>query len=167
MFFICVLILLIFPDCRIYLFSSLAARVFNKLTRYSLEIARWQAGPAICQGQFFNDGVWPRRSCWQSAEYGRPRHCTVPGVSFSATPTQARAVIANYGISKDACAHIREQPSGLLQQPALRRQWRAATEVTGHSECSRAGGDGSQEVRSHHSSSARTPLVARPPTDQV
>jgi len=25
-----------FSDCRIYLFSSLAARVFNKLTRYSL-----------------------------------------------------------------------------------------------------------------------------------
>jgi len=26
-----------FSDCRIYLFSSLAARVFNKLTRYSLD----------------------------------------------------------------------------------------------------------------------------------
>ena len=26
-----------FSDCRIYLFSSLAARVFNKLTRYSLK----------------------------------------------------------------------------------------------------------------------------------
>ena len=42
--------------------------------------------------------------------------------SFPATPTQARAVIANYGISKDARSRIREQPSGLLQQPALRRQ---------------------------------------------
>jgi len=30
-----VLLLLFFSDCRIYLFSSLAARVFNKLT-YSL-----------------------------------------------------------------------------------------------------------------------------------
>jgi len=30
---LCVL-LLFFSDCRIYLFSSLAARVFNKLTRY-------------------------------------------------------------------------------------------------------------------------------------
>ena len=39
--------------------------------------------------------------------------------------------------------------------------------LQGHSECGRACGDGSQEVRSHHSSSARTPLVARPPTDQV
>jgi len=29
-------LLLFFSDCRIYLFSSLAARVFNKLTRYSL-----------------------------------------------------------------------------------------------------------------------------------
>jgi len=29
--------LVCFSDCRIYLFSSLAARVFNKLTRYSLE----------------------------------------------------------------------------------------------------------------------------------
>jgi len=82
-----------------------------------------RAGSAVCQGQFLNDGVWPRRSCWQSAEYGWPRHRTVPGVSFPATPTQARAVIANYGISKDARARIRKQPSGLLQQPALRRQW--------------------------------------------
>ena len=30
--------------------------------------------------------------------------------SFPATPTQARAVIANYGISQDARARIREQP---------------------------------------------------------
>ena len=58
----------------------------------------------------------------QQPEYGRPRHRTVPGVSFPAMPTQARAVIANYGISKDARARTREQPSGLLQQPALRRQ---------------------------------------------
>jgi len=29
-------LLLFFSDCRIYLFSSLAARVFNKFTRYSL-----------------------------------------------------------------------------------------------------------------------------------
>ena len=35
MFFLCVLLLLFFSDCRIYLFSSLAARVFNKRTRYS------------------------------------------------------------------------------------------------------------------------------------
>jgi len=34
-FSLCVVIL-VFYDCRIYLFSSLAARVFNKLTRYSL-----------------------------------------------------------------------------------------------------------------------------------
>jgi len=34
MFFVCVL-LLFFSDCRIYLFSSLAARVFKKLTRYT------------------------------------------------------------------------------------------------------------------------------------
>jgi len=33
---VCVLLLLFFSDCRIYLFSSLAARVFNKPTRYSL-----------------------------------------------------------------------------------------------------------------------------------
>jgi len=32
--FVCVL-LLFFTDCRIHLFSSLAARLFNKLTRYS------------------------------------------------------------------------------------------------------------------------------------
>jgi len=38
------------------------------------------------------------------------------------TSTTSRAVIANYGISKDARAHIREQPCGLLQQPALRRR---------------------------------------------
>ena len=30
------LLLVFFSDCRIYLFSSLAARVFNKLTRYLL-----------------------------------------------------------------------------------------------------------------------------------
>ena len=29
-------LLLFFTDCRIHLFSSLAARLFNKLTRYSL-----------------------------------------------------------------------------------------------------------------------------------
>ena len=40
-------------------------------------------------------------------------------MSFSATPTQACAVIANYGISKDARARIRKQQSGLLQQPAV------------------------------------------------
>jgi len=33
--FVCVL-LLVFTDCRIHVFSSLAARLFNKLTRYSL-----------------------------------------------------------------------------------------------------------------------------------
>ena len=33
---LCVVIIVFFSDCRIYLFSSLAARVFNKLTRYSL-----------------------------------------------------------------------------------------------------------------------------------
>jgi len=33
--FVCVL-LLFFTDCRIHLFSLLAARLFNKLTRYSL-----------------------------------------------------------------------------------------------------------------------------------
>ena len=38
---VCVLVcfslcVIVFFDCRIYLFSSLAARVFNKLTRYSL-----------------------------------------------------------------------------------------------------------------------------------
>jgi len=32
-FSLCVIIVF-FSDCRIYLFSSLAARVFNKLTRY-------------------------------------------------------------------------------------------------------------------------------------
>ena len=37
--FVCVL-LLFFTDCRIHLFSSLAARVFNKLTRYSLLVTR-------------------------------------------------------------------------------------------------------------------------------
>jgi len=36
MFFLCVLLLLFFSDCRIYLFSFLAAIVFNKLTHYSL-----------------------------------------------------------------------------------------------------------------------------------
>jgi len=35
-------LLLFFSDCRIYLFSSLAARVFNKLTRYSLQTFRPQ-----------------------------------------------------------------------------------------------------------------------------
>jgi len=35
-FSLCVIIVF-FSDCRIYLFSSLAARVFNKLTRYSLK----------------------------------------------------------------------------------------------------------------------------------
>jgi len=39
MFFVCVL-LLFFSDCRIYPFSSLAARVFNKLTRYSLGLTK-------------------------------------------------------------------------------------------------------------------------------
>jgi len=29
-------VIIVFSDCRIYLFSSLAARVFNKLTRYRL-----------------------------------------------------------------------------------------------------------------------------------
>jgi len=33
-FSLCVII--VFSDCRIYLFSSLAARVFNKLTRLAL-----------------------------------------------------------------------------------------------------------------------------------
>jgi len=55
---LCVL-LLFFSDCRIYLFSSLAARVFNKLTRYSLLEAQGQgqdqglasAGGAKDQGQ--------------------------------------------------------------------------------------------------------------------
>ena len=35
--FVCVL-LLFFTDCRIHLLSSLAARLFNKITRYSLHL---------------------------------------------------------------------------------------------------------------------------------
>ena len=34
--FLSVVVIIVFSDCRIYLFSSLAAKVFNKLTRYSL-----------------------------------------------------------------------------------------------------------------------------------
>jgi len=43
--FVCVL-LLFFTDCRIHLFSCLAARLFNKLTRYSLYL--------LCTSPFYS-----------------------------------------------------------------------------------------------------------------
>ena len=58
----------------------------------------------------------------------------------------------------------RQQPSRLLQQPAVRCQRRAAAEVTGHSERGHTSGDGSKEVRPHHPGASRTSLAARPPT---
>ena len=54
-FSLCVIIVF-FSDCRIYLFSSLAARVFNKLTRYSLLVCL-----TVCDvGVLWPNGWWSR-----------------------------------------------------------------------------------------------------------
>jgi len=52
--FVCVL-LLFFTDCRIHLFSSLAARLFNKLTRYwsiVSSIMSWSKWNKVCIKRF-------------------------------------------------------------------------------------------------------------------
>jgi len=49
-----------------------------------------------------------------------------------------------YYIVQDTRARVRQQPSRLLQQPAVRCQRRAAAKVTGQSECGLASGDGAR-----------------------
>jgi len=71
---------------------------------------------------------------------------TVSSMSVPVTPTQTGKVIAYYEISHDAGTCIHQQPSRLLQQPVVRRQSRAATEVTSHPECGSMCGDQSQVV---------------------
>ena len=63
-------------------------------------------------------------------------------------------------VHEDTRARVRQQPSRLLQQPAVRCHRRAAAEVTGHSER----GDRSKAVRSYHPGTSRTSLAARPLT---
>jgi len=73
------------------------------------------------------------------------------GVPVSTSLTSSRAVITERGVREDTRARVRQQPSRLLQQPAVRCQRRAAAaEVTGHSERGRTSSDGSKEVRSYH-----------------
>ena len=67
--------------------------------------------------------------------------CTVSGVSVSVPISLPNSGIADYGISKDARARIREQPSRLRQPSVVLRQGRAATEATSHPVCGRACGE--------------------------
>jgi len=74
------------------------------------------------------------------------------------------AVVTERGNREDTRARVCQQPSWLLQQPAVRCQQRVAAEVTGHSECGRTSGDGSEEVQSYYLCASWTSLAAHPPT---
>jgi len=88
----------------------------------------------------------------------------VTHVPVSTASTSSHAVIAERGIREDTRARVGQQPSPLLQQPAVRCQRRAAVEVTGHSERGRASGDGSKEVRPYHPVLRELHWLARSPT---
>jgi len=76
-------------------------------------------------------------------------------------------VLLNDISCKDTCTWLHKQPPWLLQQLAVRCQWRHAEKAASHSECSCLGGDESTKVRQHHAGASWTSLASSPSENQV
>ena len=80
---------------------------------------------------------------------------------LEATLTATHQVVADVWHCKDTCTRLHRQPHWLLQQLAVRCQWRRAEEATSRSwrSCC-SGGDGSTKVRPHHAGASWTSLAS-------
>jgi len=88
-------------------------------------------------------------------------------LATTSTPTRQVRSSLTSDTAKTLCTCLHKQPYWLLQQLAVRCQWRHAEEATSTSERSCSGGDGSTKVRPRHAGASWTSLASSPSENQV
>ena len=121
----------------------------------------------VCQRSFFNHGVQPWSSFWQSADHAGSRDSDLPFVFFPVETAAGHQKLSDDGCSQDAGTGVRGRSAWLLQQSII---WYQRGPPATSAECTECGSKihhWCKKIRSHLSCVAWSSLVTSATKDNL